>query len=216
MHTIRECSAPNCLFRFPAEPDHPTAHKCPKCGEPTEVRARFESQLVPTGISTETQRHIVGVLDNIRSIHNVGACFRTADGAGLLHLYLCGITATPHHRKVAKTALGSEKSVDWSYHHNALRLAHRLKADGYQLWAVEGGAHATNLFSSVIPDSRIALIVGNEISGVDPAILAVCDGVVALPKRGVKASLNVGIAFGVAVYQLTDGNESEKGVSAER
>ena len=203
MHTIRECLDSSCAFRFPAELDHPIGNVCPKCGKRTTTVAKFASQLVPEAVSTNPKRHIVGILDNIRSIHNVGACFRTADGAGLRHLYLCGITATPDHRKVAKTALGSEQAVAWSYHPNALHLAGQLKETGYQLWALEGGTHAENLLTTTILDERIALIVGNEVSGVDPALLVMCDQIVALPMRGIKASLNVGTAFGVAAYRLT-------------
>ncbi|MGB1252985.1 MAG: RNA methyltransferase [Candidatus Promineifilaceae bacterium] len=203
MHTIRECTNPTCQFRFPAESDHPIGNVCPKCDGVTVVDQQFAAQLVPTAVSDRAKRQVVGVLDNIRSIHNVGACFRTADGAGLTNLYLCGITATPAHRKVAKTALGSEQAVAWSHHHNALHLVERLKKEGYQLWALEGGTQAESLLTSVLPEGPIAIVVGNEVSGVDPAILALCDRVVALPMRGVKASLNVSTAFGIAAYRLT-------------
>lgn len=130
--------------------------------------------------------------------------FRTADGAGIRRLHLAGITATPDHPKVAKTALGAERAVAWSEHPNGLDAATALRERGYRLWALESTARSTNLFDTrpAAEGAPILLIAGNELAGVDPQILALCQRTVHLPMEGVKGSLNVAIAFGVAAYYL--------------
>ena len=110
------------------------------------------------------------LLDNIRSIHNVGSMFRTADGAGLAHLHLCGMTATPAHAKLSKAALGAQEKVPWSYNPNGLETAELLKEQGYTLWAVEAAENAQPFFEiePKLSHSRVIVIVGNENAGVDP------------------------------------------------
>jgi tRNA G18 (ribose-2'-O)-methylase SpoU len=143
-------------------------------------------------------------LDNIRSIFNVGAIFRIADGVGLSQMHLCGITATPEHPKVVKTALGAEQSVPWQYHPNALDAAQALRAAGYQLWAIEGHPRAQPLSAvQAAPAEPIALLAGNEKAGVDPALLSLCDRILHIPMQGRKRSLNVAVAFGIAAYWIT-------------
>ena len=147
--------------------------------------------------------YLATFLDNIRSIYNVGSIFRTADGAGVGHIYLGGYTATPEHPRLAKTALGAEESVAWSKHWDSLVALRALKAEGFHLWGLEGTSSSTPLFQAApAGDQRHLLIVGNEIQGVQPEILALCDDVVHIPMRGVKESLNVAFAFGVAAYGL--------------
>ena len=147
------------------------------------------------------------MLDNIRSTYNVGSMFRTADGAGVAHVHLCGITALPDHPRIAKTALGAEKAVPWTYYRNGVDAAVSLKARGYYLWALESGPRSESLFAAAVePDGRpILLVVGNERVGVDPGILAYCERVFALPMQGQKESLNAAVAFGIAVYALRFG-----------
>jgi 23S rRNA (guanosine2251-2'-O)-methyltransferase len=199
-----QCTNPGCRFRFPAPVYRGgPAQYCPRCGQPVEPTARphpGRALTYPTVVPTGPP--LVGLLDNIRSVYNVGAMFRTADGAGLAHLYLCGITATPDHPSLAKTALGAEMAVPWSYRPNGLDLARNLCDHGYQLWAIENGAQAESLFdrSGQITAQPLALIVGNELAGVDPGILAVCHRILALPMSGQKRSLNVEVAFGIAAY----------------
>lgn len=129
---------------------------------------------------------------------------RTASAAGFAHLYLCGITPTPEHLKVAKTALGAEDCVSWSHHNNSIDIAAKLHATGHQLIAIEGGSQSQWLseFSATGQAMRVTMIVGNELSGVDPALLELCDQVLALPMLGNKTSLNVTVAFGIAAYYL--------------
>jgi tRNA G18 (ribose-2'-O)-methylase SpoU len=145
------------------------------------------------------------MLDNWRSLFNVGAAFRSADGAGARHLYLCGITATPdNQRKLAKTALGAERAVAWSYHADAVQVATRLRAEGAKLWVLERGARSTDLLDikSVPAEVPVILAAGNEVAGVDPGLAAMADRMVQLPMAGSKESLNVAVALSIATYWL--------------
>jgi tRNA G18 (ribose-2'-O)-methylase SpoU len=201
-YQIRQCGNEACRFRFPAAAG--TGEKCPQCKSATAVVAHPHTKR-ETAVNTPTRLlYIELLLDNIRSLHNVGAIFRTADGAGICHLHLCGITATPAHPKLAKTALGAEQQMGWSYYRNGVETAVALKAQGYRLWALEECAQATPLFQAdLVSNGRpILLIVGSENVGVDPDILACCEQVFALPMLGHKDSLNVAIAFGIAIYHI--------------
>jgi tRNA G18 (ribose-2'-O)-methylase SpoU len=137
-------------------------------------------------------------------LFNVGAVFRTADGAGVAPLYLCGITPTPAHPKLAKTALGAEAVVPWCACADGVVCAAALKAGGWRLWVLEGGATSVPLFTCPLPvDGRpLLLAAGNEITGIDPGLVELADQVVYLPMLGVKESLNVAVAVSIAVYWL--------------
>ena len=145
---------------------------------------------------------VVAILDNIRSRENVGSIFRTADSAGVSKLYLCGITPQPPHEKISKTALGAELIVPWEYHKQTWRLLEKLKKDGYHIVALEKTDTAENIFELQTGD-KVALVVGNEVDGLAPEILKRCDITASIPMHGQKESLNVAVAFGIAVYQLT-------------
>ncbi len=149
------------------------------------------------------------MLDNIRSTYNVGSIFRAADGAGLRHLHLCGITPTPENPKVAKTALGAEKSVSWDYHRNSIIAAQELKEHGFRVICLEASPRARSIFDldPSINEHPILLVAGNEITGVDPDLLAISDQVVWIPMQGQKESLNVALAFGIAAYTLRYSNK---------
>jgi 23S rRNA (guanosine2251-2'-O)-methyltransferase len=123
---------------------------------------------------------------------------------GIRHVHLCGITPTPDNPKLAKTALGAERSVPWTQHMDGLAAAVSLRKQGLRLWALEGGSRSQSLFDVRVNPQYppIVLVVGSEISGVDPGILALCERVVCLPMQGVKNTLNVAVAFGVAAYFL--------------
>ncbi|MFN3597647.1 MAG: TrmH family RNA methyltransferase [Rubricoccaceae bacterium] len=145
---------------------------------------------------------IVVVVPDVRSAYNVGAMLRTADAAGLAHVYCCGFTPSPVHRGVAKTALGAQDAVPWSHHDDVYTLLDTLRARGHTLAALEraeGARLPDQLEATHFP---LALVVGNELTGVPPDVLAACDVVVGLPQFGVKASLNVSVAFGVAAYGI--------------
>lgn len=205
-YEIRQCTRDSCRFRYPVGTGDTDGLTCPRCGAPAGLAAaatspgKHPSFQVPNG-------HLVveGFLDNIRSAYNVGAIFRTADGAGVKHLHLAGITPTPYHPKVRKTALGSEKSIPWTHHRNGLDAVEEMRKRGYRILGLENSPDADSLFDRNEinkAEEPVLLIVGNEISGIDPGILNLCHQVVALPMVGSKASLNVEVTFGVAAYYL--------------
>ena len=202
---IRQCLRPTCRFRFPVTGENREVTACPKCGSPTRlVESPYSGLKVEIQPNQTTGPVLQALLDNIRSSFNVGAMFRTADGAGVTHLHLCGITPAPDHPKVAKTALGAEYSVPWTQYWDAIEAAAGLKQGGFELWALEGGPRAESIFEAAwqMPDKPLLLVVGNEVSGVDPGLLALCQRVVSIPMQGAKQSLNVAVAFGISVYTL--------------
>jgi tRNA G18 (ribose-2'-O)-methylase SpoU len=205
MFAILECQNTECRFRFSVDltAKHPTL--CPTCkSRLSEVEARFESYKVQRQASTSTSPHVEVMLDNIRSTFNVGAMFRSCDGAQVSHVHLCGTTPTPDHPKIKKTGLGAEYNVPWSYYRNGKVAVEQLKNNGYQVWCLEGGPNAIPIFNCqpILPSQKILLVVGNEVTGIDPGIINLSDKVVFLPMLGTKESLNVAIAFGIAVYFL--------------
>ncbi|WP_426058742.1 RNA methyltransferase [Hymenobacter sp. B1770] len=144
---------------------------------------------------------VVLVLDNVRSLHNVGAVFRTADAFALEKIWLCGITGRPPHREITKTALGSETSVAWEFAAETTAAVAALKEAGYQVVAVEQTTGSVSLPSFQPEAGRpLALVLGNEVFGVDDAVLALCDLAVEIPQFGTKHSLNVGVAAGVVLW----------------
>ena len=141
------------------------------------------------------------LLDNVRSMYNVGAFFRTADAAAVEKLYLCGITGRPPKKEIAKTALGAEETVPWEHAWEPLPVAESLRARGYELAAIETSVHAVDLFDWS-PRWPVCLVFGHEVDGVRPEIAALCDTHVRIPMLGLKHSLNVATAAGVVVYEL--------------
>ena len=215
---MRQCVHKSCRFRFPIPDGSPEGEQCPRCGAETFLATEAFAGNQPKSRPAAGGPALEGLLDNIRSAFNVGAIFRTADGAGFRHLHLCGITATPAHRKVAKTALGAEESVFWSRHYNALDAVRSLKEEGYCLWALERDEGAQSIFqvdASALSDP-VVLIVGNELAGIDPDVQAACHRILYIPMAGVKESLNVAVAFGIAAYHLRYGPRPDNVMSASR
>ena len=143
---------------------------------------------------------IIGVLDNIRSAHNVGSIFRTSDGAGLEKLWLCGITSYPPNTKLTKTALDSQDHVDWQYQSSIIDVVTDLKNKGYQIVVLEQTTKSCS-YEQFAPKFPACLIVGNETDGVSQEVLPLCDAAIEIPMQGVKNSMNVSVAFGIIVYQ---------------
>lgn len=204
--SIRQCLNAACRFRFPAAGS--SGAQCPQCGASTAVMATPHAKRDTAVSHPASGLHLVLLLDNIRSLYNVGSIFRTADGAGVKHLHLAGISATPEHPKLAKTALGADSQMGWSYSRNALDTAVNLQQQGYRLWALEDAPQAESLFRSQWRDDGrpVVLVIGNENVGVDPAILPRCEHIFLLPMLGVKDSLNVAVACGIAIYHLLFGS----------
>lgn len=206
MMVIRECSNPQCGFRYPdLESSHTKAY-CPKCGSVAPICVEINNTEAPFQLAQPSKNslNIKVVLDNIRSLYNVGSIFRTSDGFGASELLLCGITPTPKNPRFSKTSLGAEKTLSWSYHLNALHTCKELKESGYSLIALENQEKTTSLYEmdkKDLPD-RVALVVGNEVIGVDPHILRLSDMTVSIPMMGYKSSFNVATAFGIAISYL--------------
>lgn len=149
---------------------------------------------------------VVVVLDNVRSMNNVGSAFRTADAFALEKIYLCGITATPPHREIQKTSLGAEQAVAWEHAKDTAELCQQLKADGYQVLAIEQAAGSTMLDKfSPEPGQRYALVFGNEVFGVDDKVMEIADGCLEIPQFGTKHSLNISVTIGVVAWQFVAG-----------
>jgi 23S rRNA (guanosine2251-2'-O)-methyltransferase len=141
------------------------------------------------------------LLDNIRSMYNVGAFFRAADGVGLQKLYLCGITAHPPKKAISKTALGAEETVQWEHDWDAVHIAEGLRGNGFTLAAIETNPQAVDLFEWH-PRFPVCVAFGNEVEGLRPELLAMADAHVRIPMLGQKNSLNVATAGGVVLYEL--------------
>jgi len=146
---------------------------------------------------------IVLVLDNVRSGLNVGSVFRTADAFALERIVLCGITARPPHREILKTAIGATESVDWEYAEDTVEAVRRLKSAGYQLWAVEqaeGSVFLQEVTAATV--ARLALVFGNEVSGVSDAVMMEVHGAIEVPQFGTKHSLNISVCVGVVAWEF--------------
>jgi|ERR1017187_1020424 tRNA G18 (ribose-2'-O)-methylase SpoU len=143
----------------------------------------------------------VVLLDNVRSLYNVGAFFRTADAAAVEKLYLSGITGRPPKRAISKTALGAEESVAWEHFWEPLPLLHTLRERDYLIAAVETSTHAVDLFDWA-PRFPVCVVFGHEVEGIRPDVSALCDTHVRIPMLGLKHSLNVSTAGGIVLYEL--------------
>ncbi len=150
-----------------------------------------------------SQTPIVLVLDNIRSMNNIGSVFRTADAFLLQGVYLCGVTATPPHREIQKTALGATESVDWKHFPTTIDAVAELKKEGYTVYSVEQAENSTMLDTLTISDKKkIALVFGNEVSGVEQVVIDDSDGCIEIPQYGTKHSLNLAVSVGIVVWEV--------------
>ncbi|WP_298297175.1 RNA methyltransferase [Hydrotalea sp.] len=146
---------------------------------------------------------IIVVLDNIRSMHNVGSIFRTCDAFLLEGICICGYTPQPPHRDIQKTALGATETVDWMYVPATASAVQSLKDLGYAVWSVEQAKGSESLQQfSVIPNKKLAIVMGNEVGGVSEDALSLCDGCIEIPQWGTKHSLNVSVAAGIVLWEL--------------
>ncbi|MGX8712259.1 MAG: RNA methyltransferase [bacterium] len=147
------------------------------------------------------------VLDNVRSLNNIGSIFRTSDAFRVEHIALCGITATPPHREIHKTALGAEETVEWSYHETTVECVNGLKERGYRIYAVEIAHDSIKLGIGNeelgIDGKPVAVVFGNEIDGVQEEVMALCDGFLEIPQYGSKHSLNVSCAAAIAIWEIS-------------
>lgn len=147
---------------------------------------------------------IIMVLDNIRSAFNIGSIFRTADALGIEAVYLCGITATPPHREIYKTALGASESVDWEYYESTLNAVSELQNKGFKVLSLEQVENSLMLDKfKPIKETRYALVVGNEVQGVQQEVIDTSDVCLEIPQYGTKHSYNVSVSAGIALWDIT-------------
>ena len=146
---------------------------------------------------------LIIILDNVRSLNNIGSIFRSSDAFLIEKIYLCGITASPPHREIRKTALGATESVSWEYSKETLIAVKKLKERGYEIYAVEQVEGSTSL-QNFIPkkSNRYAFIFGNEVNGVSQNIIDLCENVIEIPQEGTKHSLNISVSVGVVIWDF--------------
>lgn len=146
---------------------------------------------------------LVVVLDNVRSLNNIGSVFRTSDAFRVAKICLCGITACPPHRDIHKTALGAEDSVDWEYFDTTAECIATLKSDGFKVYAVEQVDESIMLDHFAVETLQpLAIVFGNEVEGVDEEVISLCDACIEIPQFGTKHSLNISIAAGILIWEM--------------
>lgn len=214
---LTQCPNPRCrlTFEIPADREGKNG-PCPSCGQVItyrslaiikEIQRQHERRALVPPASREAgpPRSFSALIEDIRSLGNVGSIFRTADGAGFAPLYLCGITGCPPHKSIAKTSLDAEAHIAWEHHASALEVLPGLREQGVQTIALERTG-TSELLDNALRRGAIkpplCLIVGNEVAGISAETLAQATLQCHLPMRGVKASLNVAVAFGVAAYAI--------------
>jgi 23S rRNA (guanosine2251-2'-O)-methyltransferase len=156
----------------------------------------------------QTEKLTVSILlDNVRSLHNVGSAFRTADAFRMEKIYLSGITGTPPHREIEKTALGATESVAWEYNEKPEAIAQDLKLKGYRIIAVEQTTESRPLQNfEFSPNEKICLVFGNEIHGVSDPVIEFCDAAIEIPQAGTKHSLNISVCVGIVLWEVFKGS----------
>jgi len=154
-----------------------------------------------TGLNKQPKMPFTIILNDIRSLYNVGSIYRTADGAGAEKIWLCGITGYPPQAQICKTALGAEDNVPWEYHQDALEIIRQLKTKGYQIILLEQ-TETSIPYEEFVPDFPLCLVVGNEITGISDELVSLCDAAIELEMSGVKNSLNVSVALGIIAYHF--------------
>ncbi len=153
-------------------------------------------------IDTVQRLPLVVIVDNVRSLYNVGSIFRTSDGAMIEKLILAGFTPHPPRKEIEKTALGATKSVPWEYIKHPIEAIEPLKQSGYKIICLELTDHSIPYYNTTPEQFPMCLVVGNEITGVSKEVIELCDGAIEIPMFGTKQSLNVAVAYGIAVFEL--------------
>lgn len=152
---------------------------------------------------------IIIILDDVRSMHNVGSVFRTADAFAASSVYLCGYTPQPPHRDIHKTALGATETVHWKHYEKTIDAVIAAQQAGYKIYAVEQAHGSTTLNEFSWFGEKIALVFGNEVAGVDEQVLRIADGCIEIPQWGAKHSLNISVSVGIVLWELVRKNNSQ-------
>lgn len=172
-----------------------------------KLRIEEMVRLEPFEYQEVKKRPIIVILDNIRSMHNVGAVFRTADALRLEKIILCGISGIPPHAEIHKSALGAEEVVPWSYASDCVEAVSSLKENGYQVWALEqaeGSIMLPEFPQSINLEQPIAIVLGNEVEGVQQSVMDISDGTVEIKQYGTKHSMNVSVAAGIVLWVVSE------------
>lgn len=223
---LSRCPFPECLTEFAVEEAATASDRfaraiCPKCkrfitARPAQLlddlaarrEARFKEESSEVAVPTCGSHSIAVVLDDIRSLHNVGATFRSADAAGFTEVYLCGITGVPPRKEIAKVSLGAEEWLPYNYRVNIVEVLVDLRRRGFTIVSLERNQESACLVT-LLREGKLtkplALVVGNEVTGVSPEAMALSDHICHLNMRGRKESLNVSVAYGVAAYFIAEG-----------
>jgi len=149
----------------------------------------------------ESRLSLCVVLNNIRSLYNVGSIFRTSDGAGIEKIWICGITGHPPNNQISKTALGAEDQVQWEYREDAAAVIEELKQQGYEIVSLEQ-TKTSVLYQDFKPSNKVCLVLGNEIEGIEDKVASLSDESIEIEMSGIKNSLNVSVAFGIVAYYI--------------
>jgi len=161
------------------------------------------NRLTPEEFKEQKKIPLVVVLDNVRNLHNVGSVFRTSDAFLVEAVYLCGITSTPPHAEIHKTALGAENSVEWKYFEDCHQAVDELKEDGFIVYSIEQVEGSIMLPQLELNTKRkYAVVLGNEVKGVQQSVVDICDGCIEIPQFGTKHSLNVSVTAGIIIWQF--------------
>jgi tRNA G18 (ribose-2'-O)-methylase SpoU len=230
MRTI--CPYPNCSkeFDFPDESLDKRGHfvgNCLNCGRPAAFRTLEANEIISREFEKRQKKDALTggpvrssdwiaprtvLVEDVRSLWNVGSIFRTADGAGFEHVSLSGITGSPPRKEIEKVSLGAEQVISWDYECNPLVTLERFKSNGIQIVGLERNSESM-LLSDALGQNQIrqpiCLVVGNEVSGLSPQVLSLCELTCHLPMRGMKESLNVAVAYGIAAYMIAQGLEKK-------
>lgn len=220
------CPNPECSieFEFPSAEADKRGHligACPGCGIEAAFRTIEAEQVIEKEYEKRKNKNVLTggpertenftpplsvLVEDVRSLWNVGSIFRTSDGANFEHIYLCGITGSPPRKEIEKVSLGAEQHVSWEYEPNPLVVLNQLKKKKVQIVGLEKTESSLPL-SEALDDRRLTpplcLIVGNEVSGLSPQVVSMCDIVCELPMKGFKESLNVAVAYGIAAYMIS-------------
>lgn len=221
-----KCPNPECSIEFDLQVEDfdKRGHapgQCPNCGMISSFRSpealtiidrEFEKRRAKGHLQGGPQREgdyvplLSVAVEDVRSLWNVGSIFRTSDGAGFQHVYLCGITGSPPRKEIEKVSLGAEEVISWNYVVNPLEILVPLKKAGVRIVGLEKNDDSVLLTEAIYRGELkrpLCLVVGNEVSGVSPQVLSICDLVCHLPMRGMKESLNVAVAYGIAAYHIS-------------
>jgi len=160
-------------------------------------------RISPDEFKKSSKSPIVIILDNVRSLNNIGSVFRTADAFRVKKIFLCGITATPPHRDINKTALGATESVEWEYFREPAEVVARLKETGYSVYALEQADRSISLKTfDISGHQKIGLVFGNEVRGVSEEVIRIADGCIEIPQFGTKHSFNISVSVGIVVWEI--------------